>query len=224
MKKGYTDIILVLDKSGSMRAVLQDTIGGFNQFIEDQTKVEGEAKFSLVEFDTTYSIVHNGLDINDVPEMTTNTYRPSGMTALYDAVGRAITEAGSRFKSMKDDERPEKVIFVILTDGYENSSVEISGNDISKMIKHQDKKYNWEFVYLGANQNAFDVADNLNIARHHTMSYAHTPGGTEAAFKSLSKGMTKSRGISGQSANVDYFDKEDYADQESHGVKQDNNT
>ncbi len=216
MKKGYTDIIMVLDESGSMYGVLSDTIGGVNNFLEEQRQVKGEAKFTLALFNTTYNLVHNGEDIKTVPELSNKTYRPRGMTALYDAIGRTIIETGSRFAKMDESERPEKVIFVILTDGHENSSVEINHEKVSEMIKHQTDKYKWGFVFLGANQDAFSTASDMGIQRGATMTYAASNIGTQRAFSSVSKGMTKARygsGAGGQSVST-YFGEDDYKEQD----------
>jgi len=225
MKQGYTEIAFILDKSGSMSMVTDDTIGGYNQFIKEQRDEPGEAKFTLVLFDTTYTIVHNGEDIKTIPDLNERIYRPSGMTALYDSIGRTITEIGHRLDKMIDEDKPEKIIIVIMTDGAENSSKEINISAVNKMITHQKEKYKWEFVFLGANQDAFEAGRHLGISVGATMSYAHTKGGTTAAIGSMSKKMSDYRGMSrgpcGQSASFS-FDDDDYKEQEKEGVTQNN--
>lgn len=207
MKKGYTDITFILDKSQSMGKVQMETIEGFNQFLKDQKEVEGEATFSLIMFDTSYNIIHNGINIQDVPDLNTDTYHPGNWTALLDAVSRGIDEAGKRLDAMEEDEKPETVIFVIQTDGEENSSKEASLEDVNKMITHQTEKYNWEFVFLGANQDAFAAGSSLGISSAATITYDHSSIGTRHVFAAASKGLSKRRmgdKVSG------YFDKDDY--------------
>ena len=210
MKENFTDISIVLDRSGSMGSIKDDTIGGFNQFIEDQQKVEGKALLSLIQFDSEYSIVHSAIPIKETPKLTDKTFIPRASTALYDAIGRTILATGIRLNGIDESDRPDKVIFVIITDGYENASREFDGNTIKQMIEHQTKIYNWEFVYLGANQDAITVANDMGIGRGQTLSYAATSRGTKSAFASISKGMTMKRtfkGLDGQ--NMNYFNQDD---------------
>ena len=218
MEKDYTEIVLVLDKSGSMASVLDDTIGGFNTFLKEQKELPGKAVFTLALFDTSYSLKYNGVPIKEVYELNERTYVPGGLTALYDSTGRTIIELGSRIDKMDDDKKPEKVIFVILTDGDENASQEITHEQVSEMIKHQTEKYKWDFIFLGANQDAFKTSAGLGIHRGATMTYAPSAKGTQSAFKSVSKGMTKLRSHTISDATA-YFDKDDYKDQEDEGIK-----
>lgn len=160
MRSNLTDITVVMDRSGSMQACRSDAEGGLNRFIEDQKKQPGEALFTLVQFDTEYEFVHNGVPIQSVPHCS---LVPRGSTALLDAIGRAIIETGERLAKMPEPERPGLVILVILTDGQENSSREFSKAQVQEMIQHQQDVYKWQFVYLGANQDAFAEAANLGI-------------------------------------------------------------
>lgn len=160
MKPDLTDITLVVDRSGSMEQVQEDAQGGVNSFIKEQAKEPGEALLTLVQFDTEYEFLHKGVPISQVPE-----YKlvPRGMTALLDAVGRAINETGERLSKMKEQDRPGLVIFVVMTDGLENSSKEFSKGAIKEMIKRQQEEYNWHFTFLGANQDAFAEAGSMGI-------------------------------------------------------------
>lgn len=204
MKENYTDINIVLDRSGSMESVKADTIGGFNSFLKDQQAVKGEATLTLVQFDTEYEFVHKGARINDVPPLNNSTFVPRGGTALLDAIGRTINETGARLGAMDESARPDKVIFVILTDGEENSSKEFNQANINEMIQHQKETYQWEFVFLGANQDAIKAAGNIGIHPSAAMSYAANPVGTQRALGSLSANVASYR--SGTSKNAGFSD------------------
>lgn len=160
MRKDLTDITLVVDRSGSMHACQSDAEGGINQFVKDQKAGDGEALFTLVQFDTEYDFIYKGLPIDQVGE-----YRlvPRGQTALLDAVGRAIVETGERLGRMDEAERPGCVVFVIVTDGHENSSKEFQVDKIREMITRQQDDYQWQFTFLGADAKAFDQARGMGI-------------------------------------------------------------
>ena len=164
MKKNLTELIICLDESGSMNSVVSDTIGGFNTFIETHQKLPGEAKLTLVKFDTKYEIIHNGVDVRKVEPLNGKTYMPSGMTALLDAVGRTIDEVGKRLSVTPENEKPEKIIFMVLTDGEENSSREYTKEQIKEKTKHQTNVYDWQFLFLGADQDAWSNAHNIGIS------------------------------------------------------------
>lgn len=197
----YTDIVVVLDRSGSMASVVNDTVGGFNSFVEEQKKQEGNARLTLVQFDTQYEMVHNGLDIQKVPSLE---FSPRGGTALLDAIGRAINDTGARLRSLPEKERPDKVIFVIITDGEENSSREFGHARIRDMIKHQSDKYSWEFVFLGANQDSFAVGGNIGITIGNILNYTNDSRGVNHVYSSVSKGITRHR--SGGAVRGNFFD------------------
>jgi hypothetical protein len=169
MRKDLTDITVVVDRSGSMAACQSDAEGGLNTFITEQKKLPGDSLFTLVQFDTEYEFVHKGIPIRDVPA-----YRlvPRGSTALLDAVGRAIIETGERLRNMKERDRPGLVVFVILTDGQENSSREFQLAKIKEMVQHQQDVYKWQFTYLGANQDAFAEAGGMGIQQAQAANYA----------------------------------------------------
>jgi len=165
----YTEIVCVIDKSGSMGAVTKDSISGFNEFLKQQKKLPGNAKFTLVLFDTNYKVVCDGVNIEDAESLTEKTYQPSGLTALLDAVGKTIDSVGERLSSSSD--KPDKVIVAILTDGEENASTEYKLETIKSKIEHQQNNYAWEFIYLGANQDSFLEAGKLGIKRSNTFNY-----------------------------------------------------
>jgi hypothetical protein len=169
MRKDLTDITVVVDRSGSMAACQSDAEGGLNTFINEQKKLPGESLFTLVQFDTEYEFVHKGIPIRDVPPYH---LVPRGSTALLDAVGRAIVETGERLRNMKEADRPGLVVFVILTDGQENSSREFQLAKIKEMVQHQQDVYKWQFTYLGANQDAFAEAGGMGIQQAQAANYA----------------------------------------------------
>jgi uncharacterized protein YegL len=203
--KNVTDIVVVLDRSGSMSSVAKDVCGGFDKFVEEQKKGQGRAFLTLVQFDTEYEFVYRGRDIKDVPKLE---LYPRGCTALLDAMGKAIVETGERFKTMQESERPDKVIFVIITDGEENSSKEYKKSQISEMIKHQTDIYKWEFVFLGANQDAIKEAASYGISAANTMNYKSTQNGYAAIFCSLSSNVGSMRNGSAKSMAFSKEDKE----------------
>ncbi len=161
MRSDLTDITLVVDRSGSMQVIQADAEGGVNAFIEKQAAEPGEALLTLVQFDTEYDFVHKGVPIDQVSKYELH---PRGATALLDAVGRAINETGERLAKMQEQDRPGLVIFVIMTDGEENSSREFTKSQVKEMIEEQQSKYNWHFTFLGADQDAFAEAGGLGIA------------------------------------------------------------
>jgi hypothetical protein len=186
MKKGLTEIIFVLDKSGSMSNFTEDTIGGFNSFIDDQRGKEGEANISLFLFNQEYKNVFKRVPINMVSHIGKETYSPSGTTALLDAVGFAIDEMGRVYASLNENERPENVIFCITTDGLENSSKEFNKKNIADKIKHQENNYGWNFVFFGANIDSFAEAGSIGVSSQATSNYDFTSKGTTALYSAMS--------------------------------------
>lgn len=184
-------IVLVLDASGSMGPLQKDTIGSVNQFVKAQEAVPGECDFTLIQFSTGAPIVtFNAVPIGNVTPLTTDTYRPSGGTALLDAIGKAIDETGKKLAAMPDADRPGKVIVCVMTDGEENSSQEYSGDAgkkaISEMVKHQQEKYAWQFVFLGANIDSFTTATGYGMSGAMAINYQATPKGIRVAMRGLS--------------------------------------
>lgn len=202
MKKNHTDITIVLDRSGSMATCADDTIGGVNKFLDDQKAAPGTATISLHQFDHEFDTVINAKDIKVAEHLSSKTFVPRGNTALLDAIGRAIKNTGSRLENASDGDKAEKVVFVIVTDGHENASHEYNQADVFNMIEHQKIKYSWEFVFIGANQNAIKTASGIGISDANAMSYAHNPIGTQAVFGSTSSNLRKFRG--GQSVSMAY--------------------
>jgi hypothetical protein len=188
-----SEIVCVVDRSGSMSSVRDDAIGGFNSFLESQRAVPGEARLTLVLFDHEYGVLHEGVPLEAVPPLDDNSYVPRGMTALLDAVGRTIDDVGKRLSDTPEVDRPEKVIVSILTDGYENASHDYSYDRVSEMIRHQREKYGWEFVFLAANQDAIASASALSIDAADALSFQATPDGVRAGYASLNLHLADKR-------------------------------
>jgi len=163
MDQQLTDIVVVLDRSGSMASVADDTIGGFNTFLQEQKDAEGHARLTLSQFDNEHELVHERLEIDAVPPLDESTFVPRGSTALLDAIGRTISSVRARLKSDSPEERPWKVVFVIITDGQENASREFTWAQVFEMIQRQQGDEGWEFLFLGANQDAIGEAGAIGI-------------------------------------------------------------
>lgn len=207
--KDETDITVVLDRSGSMASVRDDTIGGFNSFLEEQKAVSGSARVSLVQFDDQYEVVYECRDVQDAPPLTPQTFVPRGSTALLDAIGRTMTATGVRLAALPEAGRPEKVLLVVMTDGEENASREYTGSRISDMITHQRKTYSWEVVFIGANQDAVVTGASYGLPAANALDYAATPVGTRHALSVLSKATTKMRARAVMSSDEEFFSEED---------------
>lgn len=178
-----TEIIFVIDKSGSMSNLVNDTIGGFNGFIENQ-KDDVKTTLTTVLFDTSWRTLYSGVDVYEVSPMTTKDYVPGGGTALLDAIGETINAVQDRHDEL-GEERPNNVLFVITTDGEENSSKKFTKAQIEKMIKHQTNGHGWTFMFLGANMDAVKEAASLGIKREYTVDYAWSPMGTNALYNTV---------------------------------------
>jgi len=215
MKQNYSDITVVLDRSGSMGSLTEEVIGSFNNFLDEQKKVEGEATFTLIQFDDQYEVNFDAIDLQKTSHLDESTYVPRGMTALFDAVGKAIISTGKRLSDMEESARPEKVIFLIQTDGEENASKEFSLKKVKSMIREQQEVYSWEFVFLGANIDAVSVAADIGIRQDRAMKYANNAQGTQEAFCSLSSNLASYR--RGEKADMAYEDK-DFEAQKTAGV------
>lgn len=166
MKQGKSEVICIIDRSASMMSIATEAISAFNTFIEDQKKLPGECLLTYTQFNTCYEIIHSGIDIQDMKPLNNSTYLPSGMTALLDAVGRTVDEVGDRLNKTPEDQKPEQVILVILTDGEENASREYTWDQVSKMLKHQTEKYNWKVIFLaqGIDSSKAGVRMGLNAS------------------------------------------------------------
>ena len=173
MKKGLTEIVFILDRSGSMSGLEKDTIGGFNTTIEKQKKEEGEAIVSTVLFDNDMEVLHDRVSLEKIAPLTDKEYYARGCTALLDAIGGAIHHIGNVHKYARDEDRPEKTIFVITTDGYENASRKYSSDRVKQMVERQKQKYGWEFIFLGANIDAVETARNFGIDEERAANYVN---------------------------------------------------
>lgn len=193
MRTDLTELLMILDMSGSMYSLRDDTIGGYNSLIEEQKKEEGSAIVTTVLFNDGYSVVHDRVDINDVKPMTSADYVPQGTTAMLDAVGKAITSIGQKLAEMPEEQRPSKVMVTIITDGYENASREYSWDVIKAMIKEQREKYSWIFTFIGADIDTMAVSNNLGIDSRLSKSYTKSVDGSNSVYKSVSKAMKRVR-------------------------------
>lgn len=193
MKKNLTEMVFILDRSGSMQNLTSDTIGGFNSMIESQKGEEGNAFVTTILFDDNYEVLHDHIDIQDIQPITNKEYYARGCTALLDAVGKTINSIGSRLSATPEDERPDKVIFVITTDGMENSSREFTKKIVKEMIEHQQDKYSWTFMFLGANIDAVGEAASLGINTDFAKTYTASSIGTQSVYTSMTKAMSCAR-------------------------------
>jgi|SRR5882724_195343 len=186
----HTDITAIIDKSGSMAGLVADTIGGFNTFLEAQQKTARESHqrctLQVVQFDDQYEPGERR-DVIAHPKLNNATYVPRGMTALLDAMGRTITAAGARFQSLPEHERPGKVLFVVITDGYENHSREYTGEKIKTMLTTQQNEFSWDFIYLGANQDAWAVGSTMGFKQGKTLSTTSNAMGTRSAYAATAR-------------------------------------
>lgn len=220
MKSGYTHMTILLDRTGSMRIVQKETISGFNEFLEQQQHQPGEATMTLVQFDSEnpYEVLYDFVPLISVGMLNGEIYRPRAMTPLMYAVGRGIDELGKKLTSMREEDRPEKILFVILTDGEENASGVLTPKYdaaiIAEMIKHQQERYNWRFIFLGANQDAVLTAKTLNIARGSALTYAHDSQNVSACFLATAGSIGTFRSAApGVAHNMDFYNDSDRAAQ-----------
>ena len=171
MRKGLTEIVFILDRSGSMRGLEMDTIGGYNSLIERQKKEEGEAYISTVLFDDVSEVLHDRVGLDKINAITDKEYYVRGCTALLDAIGGAIHHIGNVHKYAREEDRPEKTLFIITTDGQENSSKHYTYKKVKKMVERQKERYGWEFLFLGANIDAIAEAGRFGIQADRAVNY-----------------------------------------------------
>jgi uncharacterized protein YegL len=192
VKKGLTEVVLVLDRSGSMESTKSDAEGGLREFIRKQKLVPGQCDVTFYRFDNEIERVFDKLPIERVEDARLK-LDPRGSTALLDAMGKAIDEVGRRLRDTKEDERPEKVYVVTITDGEENCSTKHSYSMLAEKIKRQTDEYGWEFVFIGAGQDAIATASKINIAPQYSMSYSGSRVGTVNAYQILTNNVARSR-------------------------------
>lgn len=193
MKKGLTELVFILDRSGSMRGLENETIGGFNSMIEKQREIDGDCQVTTVLFDTEYELIHDRVDIRKISDLTNRQYYVRGATALLDAVGQTVDNIGNLLKNTAEELRPEKVIFVITTDGEENSSRNYSHTKIKEMIERQQTKYGWTFLFLAANIDTIQVASSIGISPKDCVSYSADFEGVRQCYMSMDLMLKKSR-------------------------------
>ena len=186
MKKGLTEMVFILDKSGSMSGLEKDTIGGFNSMIERQKKTEGEAYVSTVLFSGSSTVIHDRVDIRKIAPMTDRDYWAGGCTALIDALGDAIRHIGNVHKYAREEDVPEHTVFVITTDGMENASRRYTADEVKAMVERQKERYGWEFLFLGANMDAIAAAEDIGIHRDRAAKYVQDTAGMELNYRVLS--------------------------------------
>jgi len=193
MRKNLTEIIFILDRSGSMCGLERDTIGGYNSLLEKQKKEEGEAIVSTVLFDDRQEVLHDRVDIKKMQPITEKEYYVRGCTALLDAVGGAIHHIGNVHKYAREEDRPEKTLVIITTDGMENASQSYTYDKVKRMVERQKEKYGWEFLFLGANIDAISVAGRFGINANRAVQYECDSEGTAVNYKVLSETVSRVR-------------------------------
>lgn len=195
MQEDYTHIAVILDRTGSMEAIRDDTIGGFNAFLKDQQSQPGRATLTLVQFDAQdpYEVIHRFKPIEDVPDLDRNTFVPRASTPLLDALGRGINDLEQSLSKLPEPERPARVMLVIVTDGRENSSREFKKAQIEKMIKERKARDDWNFVFLSADMDAIGDARDLGFDRNSVRAFEKSPMGTADMWKSLTDGTRRLR-------------------------------
>ncbi len=197
MRENMTELVFILDRSGSMGGLESDTIGGFNGMIAKQQKEEGEALVSTVLFDDVSEVIHDRVPIGKIEKLTDKDYYVRGCTALLDAVGGAIRHISNVHKYAREEDRPEKTLFIITTDGLENASREYCFKDIKRMIGQQKEKHNWEFLFLGANIDAIEVAGNMGISRERAANFHSDKEGTALNYAVMEEAISCARKYTG---------------------------
>lgn len=201
MRKNLTELVFILDRSGSMADLVSDTVGGFNSLIRKQRNEEGECVVSTVLFDTDREVIHDRAPLADIAELTERDYVPRGCTALIDAIGSAIKHIGNVHKYAREEDVPEHTLFVIITDGLENASRYYTSNKVKEMIERQKSKYGWEFLFIGANIDAVETADEIGIQSDRAVDYIADSKGTGTVYSAVNKAVCAVRRCTGIQAN-----------------------
>ena len=209
MKNNITELVFILDRSGSMSGFEADTIGGFNATIEKQKEQEGKVYVSTVFFDNESEVIHDRIDINEIKRMTRKDYQVRGCTALLDAIGGAIHHIGNIHKYARQEDVPEHTIFVITTDGMENASHRYSSDRVKEMIQRQTEKYGWEFIFLAANIDAVETAENIGIRKERAANYRQTKDGVYRSYCAMSEAISTVRRNRAKDMNLEEYLKED---------------
>lgn len=193
MRKNLTELVFILDRSGSMSGLEKDTIGGYNSMIEKQKKELGEANVTTVLFDHSYEVLHDRVALSRLNPMSHKDYYVRGSTALLDAIGLSLEKMIRVARYSNEDEKAEHVMFVITTDGMENASQEFTYSKIRRMIEHQKERYNWEFIFLGANMDAVETAQRFGIQKDRSATYRADSHGTKLNYNALSEAISRKR-------------------------------
>ena len=210
MKKQLTELVFILDRSGSMFGLEADTLGGFNSMIAKQRREEGEALVSTVLFNGTTTVLHDRVPLTRIEPMTERQYQVGGCTALLDAIGGAIHHIGNVHKYAREEDRPEHTLFVITTDGLENASHSYSADQVRRMIRRQRENYGWEFIFLGANIDAVETAAHIGIDRSRAVNYHSDSRGTRLKYEVLSEAISSVRSCKPLDENWSRLIDEDY--------------
>lgn len=192
-KNNLTELVFILDRSGSMSGLESDTIGGFNAMIEKQKKEAGEAYVSTILFNNVSKVLHDRIELKNIPKMTEEDYTVQGCTALIDAIGGAIRHIGNIHKYARPEDVPVHTMFIITTDGQENASCQYSSDEVRKMIERQKEKYGWEFLFIGANIDAVETAAHFGIDRNRAVNYNADSKGTQVIYETLSAPISAMR-------------------------------
>ena len=209
MKNNMTELVFILDRSGSMSGFEDDTIGGFNSTIEKQKAQDGTVFVSTVLFDNYSEVIHDRVDISEIEPMTRSDYQVRGCTALLDAIGGAIHHIGNVHKYARPEDVPEHTICIITTDGMENASRRYSSEEIKHKIKRQQEKYGWEFIFLAANIDAVETAENIGIRRERAANYRQTKDGVGRSYYAMSEAITAVRACCADKVNLEKYLSED---------------
>ena len=213
MGKGLTELVFILDRSGSMSGLEADTIGGFNSLIAKQKKEEGTALISTVLFDDQAEILYDRISLDRIEPMNDRQYYVRGCTALLDALGGAIHHIGNVHKYAREEDRPEKTIFIITTDGMENSSHRYTYDKVKKMVERQRDRYGWEFLFLGANIDAIEVAGRFGVQANRAVNYECDSEGTQLNYEVLSKAVSRVRTCAAPTAAMAFDECGDWAEE-----------
>ena len=216
MKNNITELVFILDRSGSMAGLEADTIGGFNSMIEKQKKQDGDCYVSTILFDDESEVLHDRVKLGDIHKMTDNDYTVRGCTALIDAIGGAIHHIGNIHKYARPEDVPEHTMFVITTDGQENASHKYTSEQVKKMIEHRREKYGWEFLFIGANIDAVETAARYGIDKDRAVNYNADGRGTQILYETVAKAVYNVRASAPLSAD---WSEDINADYQSRGKK-----